>query len=340
MKILIAEDDATSRFMLQAVIVKWGFIAATAFDGRETWEMMRKEDAPKLVLLDWMMPEMDGLEVVRRVRALKTDRPPYIIMLTARGEKEDIIAGLDAGANDYLSKPFDPGELRARIEVGRRMVEMQDALVESREILAHQATHDVLTGLLNRRAILDRLREELARAGRQGDVLAVGMCDIDHFKQINDTYGHHAGDDALRGLAKILGESLRAYDSVGRVGGEEFLVIAPIKAGMDCIAIFNRLCARVAGKRMETGSGPLSVTVSIGVACADDKNTVDEILAAADAALYRAKNQGRNRVVHEGKCLEDGCPCAPRLPGTTFLRNLETGIFTKPSRMEMKQNER
>ncbi len=311
MRILIADDDATTRFMLQAVIGKWGFDASTACDGREAWEVMQKPDAPELVLLDWMMPEMDGLEVVRHIRTLQTDRPPYIIMLTARGEKEDIIAGLDAGASDYLSKPFDPGELRARIEVGRRMVELQDALIESREIMAHQATHDALTGLLNRRAILDRLKEELARAGRQGDVLAVGMCDIDHFKQVNDAYGHHAGDDALRGLAKILGESLRAYDSVGRVGGEEFLVIAPIKAGMDCIAIFNRLCARVAENRVETGSGPLSVTVSIGVACADDKNTVDDILAAADAALYRAKNEGRNRVVQEGMCLEDGCPCAP-----------------------------
>lgn len=310
MRILIADDDATTRFMLQAVIVKWGFDASTACDGRETWEVMQRPDAPKLVLLDWMMPEMDGLEVLRHIRALQTDRPPYIIMLTARGEKEDIIVGLDAGANDYLSKPFDPGELRARIEVGRRMVELQDALVESREIMAHQATHDTLTGLLNRRAIIDRLKAELSHAGRRGDILAVGMCDIDHFKKVNDQYGHHAGDDALCGLAKILGEKLRAYDSVGRMGGEEFLVIAPIKTDMDCMAIFNRLCASAAESRMETRSGSLSITVSIGVTCADDKNTVDEILAAADAALYRAKNEGRNRVVRNGKCLNFPCPCA------------------------------
>ena len=249
MRILIAEDDFTSRTVLAGVLKKEGHEVEATVNGAEAWQALQQPDAPALVILDWMMPEMDGPEVVRRVRALETDRPPYIMMLTTRGEKADIIAGLDAGANDYLAKPFDPGELRARVEVGRRMVEMQAALIASREALAHQATHDPLTGMLNRRAILERLRQELTRAGRNGDTWAVGMCDIDHFKQVNDTYGHQTGDEVLRGLARILNESLRPYDSVGRMGGEEFLVIAPIKASTDSACLFCRLCS--AGRRKQ-----------------------------------------------------------------------------------------
>ncbi len=306
MNILIAEDDLTARSVLAAVLKKQGHEVTATVNGAEAWQAMQQPDAPQLAILDWMMPEMDGPEVVYRIRALPTDRPPYIIMLTAKGEKADIIAGLDAGANDYLAKPFDSGELRARVEVGRRMVEMRDALIKSREILAHQATHDPLTGLLNRRAILDRLREELVRAGRYGDLLAVGMCDIDHFKQVNDAHGHQTGDDVLCGLAQILSESLRGYDSVGRMGGEEFLVITPKKAGMDCISVFGRLCVRVAENKITTRSGVLSVTVSIGVAIAVAAGTVDEILGAADTALYRAKDQGRNRVVCATERIEEG----------------------------------
>ncbi len=230
MKILIADDDLTSRAILSGVLKKEGYEVEAAVNGAEAWRVLRQPDAPSLVILDWMMPEMNGPEVVRRVRALETDRPPYVLMLTSRGDKADIVAGLDAGANDYLAKPFDPGELYARVEVGRRMVEMQAALIASRETLAQQATHDPLTGLLNRRAILEKLQQELSRASRIGGEWAVGMCDIDHFKQVNDTYGHQTGDEVLCGLARILNESLRPYDSVGRLGGEEFLVIATIKA--------------------------------------------------------------------------------------------------------------
>jgi two-component system, cell cycle response regulator len=317
MRILIADDDVTSRTVLAGVLGKEGYEVTATVNGAEAWQALQQPEAPALAILDWMMPEMDGPEVVRRVRGLGSDEPPYIIILTTKGEKADIVAGLEAGADDYLSKPFDSGELRARVGVGRRMVGLQHALVESREVLAHQAIHDPLTGLPNRRALLDRLREELARAGRHGDLLAVGMCDIDHFKQVNDTHGHQTGDDVLCGLAQILTESLREYDFVGRLGGEEFLVMAPMKAGMDCASVFGRLCARVADGKITTRSGVLSVTVSIGVACATVESTVDGVLEAADAALYRAKDEGRNRVVHHGRCLPDGDhPCASRSPRT------------------------
>ncbi len=310
MRILIAEDDVTSRTALAGVLRKEGHQVEAMVNGAEAWQALQQPAAPALVILDWEMPEMDGPEVVRRVRALETDRPPYILILTSRGEKADIIAGLDAGANDYLAKPFDPGELRARVEVGRRMVEMQAALIASREALAQEATHDPLTGMLNRRAILERLHQELTRASRNGDTWAVGMCDIDHFKQFNDTYGHQTGDEVLRGFARVMNESLRPYDSVGRIGGEEFLVIAPIKANTDSVSLFCRLCMRVAESKMTTRSGELSVTVSIGVACGTAGSTVDGMLEAADAAMYRAKHEGRNRVVYDERCIPEDRPKA------------------------------
>ena len=310
MRILIAEDDFTSRGMLAAVLKKAGHEPVETVNGLEAWEALQKPDAPRLVILDWMMPEMDGLEVLRRVRALPGDRPPYILMLTSKTDKAEIIAGLDAGANDYLPKPFDVGELRARVEVGRRMVEMQDALAESREALANQAAHDPLTGMLNRRAILDLLHKELARAGRHADGVSTGICDIDHFKSFNDTYGHQTGDDVLCELARVMTACCREYDSIGRMGGEEFLIIAPTKAGADIDSLYDRLCISVAGTKMETRSGALSVTVSIGVVIANSGDTVNDLVGAADAALYRAKAEGRNRVVFADNDFRGAAPCA------------------------------
>jgi diguanylate cyclase (GGDEF)-like protein len=297
MKILVAEDDVTSRTLLVGILEKQGHEVVAALDGAEAWAVLQQPAAPRLVVLDWMMPELDGLEIVRKVRALPTERPSHIIMLTAKTKKTDIVEGLRAGANDYLAKPFDPGELLARIEVGRRMVEMQDALVESRDLLAHQATHDPMLGLMNRRAIISQLSKELTRSSRIGHFLAVGMCDIDHFKQINDTFGHQTGDEVLCGLAQILAGNLREYDFVGRLGGEEFLVITPTKAGTDCLPLYERLRRRIAESSIETRSGALSITVSIGVVRAVEGSTVDGILESADAEMYRAKREGRDRVV-------------------------------------------
>jgi two-component system, cell cycle response regulator len=306
MRILIAEDDFTSRTVLASLLKKSGHDVVVTVNGMEALKAMRQPDYPPLAILDWMMPEMDGVEVVRQVRTMQIDRPPYIIILTSRDEEENIIAGLDAGANDYLAKPFNPGELLARVESGRRMIEMQDALIESRNVLTLQASHDPLTGLLNRRAIFEYLHKELMRSGRHGNGLAIGMCDIDHFKHINDTYGHQTGDEVLCAFAQILREGVRDYDGVGRIGGEEFVVIASMNAGVDCSSLFERLCSRVAESSIKTRSGFLTVTVSIGVACAVVGRTVDEILEAADTALYRAKDQGRNRVVYEAERDEEG----------------------------------
>lgn len=297
MRILIAEDDDTTRLMLASVLRKSGHDVIEVVNGRDALDALLGQDAPLLAILDWVMPEMDGIEVVRRVRAVDTERPPYLIMLTAKNEKSDTIMGLTAGANDYLPKPFDRGELKARLDVGCRMVELQAALLESRERLAYQASHDVLTGIFNRRAILERLEEELSRAARSGGGVAVGICDIDRFKAVNDTHGHQAGDAVLCGVTRIFQDALRKYDSVGRFGGEEFLLVVPIAAVADCVPLFERLCRRVGDSKISSKAGDLAVTISIGVTVACPGDTIDSLLAAADKALYEAKQGGRNQVV-------------------------------------------
>lgn len=297
MRVLVAEDDPTSRVLLASMLKKWGHEPVCAADGLEAWDALRQSDAPRLVLLDWVMPGLDGPEVCRRLRAVETSDPPFVIMLTGRAEKGDIILGLDAGANDYLSKPYDPDELRARLRVACRMLELQRGLVEARDTLTHLAAHDALTGVLNRRAILERLEQEIARAAREGGKLFVGMCDLDHFKGINDTLGHQAGDDVLAVFTRRITAKLRVYDSVGRYGGEEFLVITPAGGKPDPRCIYERLRAEVESSPIATRAGQVPLTVSIGVAAGSGNSTVDGLVETADRALYRAKAQGRNRVI-------------------------------------------
>jgi diguanylate cyclase (GGDEF)-like protein len=243
------------------------------------------------------MPGLEGLEVCRRLRKKETTNPSYVILLTARGEKGDIVQGLEAGANDYISKPYNNAELLARIRVGQRILDLQSRLLETQAALAYQATHDALTGIFNRRAILDRLTQELSRALRQGNKLSIGMCDIDHFKKINDSLGHQTGDEVLIAFANCLHANLREYDCVGRYGGEEFLVITTGLSGQSDDELYERLRQQVAVAEIKTKAGNVSLTVSIGTAAGTGQCTVDALLAAADAALYKAKAAGRNRVI-------------------------------------------
>lgn len=267
----------------------------TTENGAQAWEALQQPGAPKLVLLDWNMPEMDGVEVVRRVRTLVTSEPPYIIILTSDGAKASIVAGLETGANDYVVKPYDTHELLARIRVGQRMVELQAKLLEARNALAHEAMHDPLTGAANRRAIMETLAREISRTTRQNAGLSIGICDIDHFKKVNDAHGHLVGDEVLCGVVRLLEGSLREYDRVGRWGGEEFLVVAPGNTE-DAGRLYERLRAALAGNPIPTQAGELSMTVSIGAATWRADESVEELLGAADTALYQAKDRGRNRV--------------------------------------------
>ena len=311
MRILVAEDDPTTRTMLVGVLKKWGYDVVMVQDGQAAWELLQQPDAPRLVLLDWLMPGMDGLEVIRRVRALINDQPPYIILLTSKDARGDIISGLESGANDYIKKPFDNEELTARMRVGQRTLELQTRLYDAQQTLAHLAAHDPLTGMLNRRAILEQLSKEISRAGREDDharraglstrrVLWVGFIDIDDFKLINDAHGHQGGDDVLKAVAGILGSHLRVYDTFGRLGGDEFLVVAPGSEAENDLHLFERLSTAIAASKIITATGEVSVTVSIGVATGNVESSLDTLLDAADAAMYQAKHAGGNRVVYAG----------------------------------------
>lgn len=300
MRILIAEDDFTSRTILTGLLQRFGHEVVVTVDGAEAWQAMQQPEAPKLVILDWMMPEMEGLEVCRRIRTLETDQPPYIVMLTAKERKEDIVAGLDAGADDYLIKPYDLGELRARVDVGLRMIELQARLLEARNALAYEATHDPLTGVLNRKAILTALSHEVSREQRLPNGLTIGICDIDHFKKVNDRFGHPVGDEVLCGFVRLLQSNLREYDYLGRFGGEEFVLITPGVGEDDADMLYERLRTVVEDNPIPTKAGDVVLTMSIGVTTWRGNERVDELIAAADCALYQAKKGGRNRC-----CLAD-----------------------------------
>ncbi|MBN1905739.1 MAG: diguanylate cyclase [Deltaproteobacteria bacterium] len=302
MKVLVAEDDLTSRTILGAILAKWGYEVVCAVDGQQAMDILSQPDGPKLALLDWSMPVLSGIDVCRILRKDQANDSIYIIMLTAKSEKKYIVEGLNAGANDYIVKPYDNEELQARINVGKRMVEIQSELEKAKHSLIYEAMHDSLTGLYNRKAILEMLAKELSRVQRNGNILHIGMCDLDHFKLINDRYGHQTGDEILQGFARIMDSNLRDYDFIGRYGGEEFLIILPSsEININKMTCFTRLHRVIADTKIGTRSGDLTVTVSIGVTKADGKKGIDEILSEADNALYRAKNT-RNAICYAEQC--------------------------------------
>jgi two-component system cell cycle response regulator len=297
MKVLVADDAPVSRRLLEIALTHEGYEVVLATDGAEALRILAQEDCPRLVILDWMMPKVDGVEVCREIR--KQAREPYVyfILLSAKGEQSEIIEGLEAGADDYMIKPFDLSELKARVRSGRRILDLEEQLLSARELLRLQATHDSLTGLLNRAAILETLQKELARASREGTPVSIIAADLDHFKNVNDTYGHQAGDAVLVEATQRMQASLRTYDAIGRCGGEEFLVVT---SGCDAGAAAEqaeRLRQLVSARPVQCVHGTIPVTVSLGVATtAGDLMHADELLRAADEALYMAKKNGRNRV--------------------------------------------
>lgn len=296
MRILIAEDDPISRRLLEVTLTKWGYDVVSCPDGNVAWETLQQPGAPSLAILDWMMPGLDGLQVCREVRRQIAEPYMYLLLLTARTQKTDIIAGLEAGADDYLAKPFDSNELRMRLRAGRRILDLQDELIFVREELRDQATHDSLTRLWNRAAICEILEQELERAQRQSSQVSILLADIDFFKRINDTYGHLAGDAVLREAANCMQSAVRPYDGIGRYGGEEFLMVLP-DCDMDgAAALAERLRACIEDSALVLAEGVISLTFSLGVATNDLAQNASSLVAAADAALYRAKDNGRNRV--------------------------------------------
>jgi len=310
MKLLLADDDPSFRSLLGKTLTSWGYQVSCAADGPTAWQMLQEEGAPQLALLDWIMPGMDGPQVCRLVRN-QTDWPyVYLLLLTGRVDKQDLISGLEAGADDYLIKPIDPDELRVRLWAGQRILNLQERLLTAQEMIRHQATHDPLTGLWNRAVALDALNRELARSRREGKPVGVLLADVDHFKHVNDTHGHLAGDAVLRQVSDTMRHALRPYDMVGRYGGEEFVVVLPECDAAICWKLGERLRHGISEMVVEGDHGPIPVTLSVGVASSSGWQQADAqtLLHAADAALYRAKRAGRNRV-------EQGTPTVEGLKG-------------------------
>jgi two-component system, cell cycle response regulator len=295
MRILIAEDNPVTRKLLQRTLERWNYQVVVAVDGTEARQIMLASDAPKLAILDWIMPGIDGLDICRELRQRDCASYIYTLLLTSKATREDLLKGLAAGADDYLVKPIDLLELQARLRSGQRILDLQDELIGAREAMREQATRDPLTGAWNRRALHEILQREFLRARRAHKPMVVIMLDLDHFKRINDTHGHQAGDAVLTEVAhRVLGV-LRAYDSLGRYGGEEFMVIAPGCDAQSGLDLAERLRESVVAGPITLAGDSIPVTLSLGVASLADDPTPESLIHRADQALYSAKNAGRNR---------------------------------------------
>jgi diguanylate cyclase (GGDEF)-like protein len=316
-KILIADDDPITRLILQTALTKWGYQVLAACDGDEAWKILEQPGSPQLAILDWMMPGLDGVQLCLALRKREVEPYVYVLLLTAKSDKKEIAQGLEAGADDYLTKPFDQSELKARLRTGQRIVTLQSELITARESFRLQATHDQLTGLLNRRAILEALEREFSRAQREETPLALIMADLDYFKDINDSYGHAVGDQVLREAAHRMQSAIRPYDAIGRCGGEEFLFILPRCTSCDALTLAERIQTVLGQTPVQTEDGQLvHVTMSVGVTVTPTDTApakLDSLLALADAALYRAKRGGRNRTELAAPDMA-GDACAVRLP--------------------------
>ncbi len=303
MKILIVEDEPISRRLLEVSLRKWNYEVVAASDGREAWELLKGPEAPNLVISDWMMPHMDGLELCKRIRESERRGYTYLILLTSKGRKEDLIKGLEAGADDYLIKPFDHEELRIRIKIGERIISLERRILQL-------ADTDSLTGVLNRRAFLEKLQVEVERAVRECRPLSFVLADLDHFKDVNDRYGHQMGDLVLQQFAEQLSALLRQDDFAGRYGGEEFAVCLPGLDYSDVALVAERMRRNVEDLRVPTAdpSQCIRFTASFGAAsfCQDYEEPLNALIARADEALYMAKREGRNCVcVAEGPGAQD-----------------------------------
>ncbi len=289
MRILIADDDEVSLLWLEHLLTSWDYEVMTLNNGLKAFAALTRQTEPVLAIIDWMMPGLDGIDICRRIKKDPRFRFHYLIMLTGKSDTKDIVEALQEGADDFIVKPFKPEELQVRLRAGARIIELQQELVK-------KASHDELTGILNRRMLSEMADRELDRAWRSKSPLSMLMLDLDFFKKINDTYGHLAGDAVLQEITRRIQIGLRSLDIFGRYGGEEFMVLLP-----GCELDFARIVADhirllVYEKPVLFNQQPIPVSMSIGIAALqfEHKMTLVELMDHADVALYKAKHAGRN----------------------------------------------
>ncbi len=299
--VLVVEDNTIARKYLERKLLVAGYTVESACDGREALEIFNRNFFP-IVLTDWMMPEMNGLELCKAIRAEQTQGYVFIVLLTARDTKEDIITGLEAGADDYLTKPVNHAELIARLNSGMRILNLEKHLKEANEKIKVLSVTDPLTGCFNRGYMNKKLVQELKRGKRYKRPLSLIFCDIDHFKQVNDTYGHQAGDQVLKEFAACIRTSVRVdVDWLTRYGGEEFLIVLPETEPEAAFCVAERIRACVEQRDIPWRNRSIPITASFGVSGLDYlRNDVDvsseTLILQADQALYQSKHEGRNRV--------------------------------------------
>jgi two-component system cell cycle response regulator len=309
LRLLVVDDDPTTQLFLDRVLTDAGYLVATASNGCEALERA-VEFHPQLVVVDWLMPQMDGLQFCRALRSAKVGRGVYVVMLTAVDDEDQMVEAYGAGIDDYVMKPINPKILLARLRAGERVVQLQHEVESDREDIRRFAAElamsnrrleevallDSLTGIPNRRYAMERIQQEWAAAQRGSRPLACMLIDVDHFKQVNDTYGHDVGDSVLIRVADVLKHTARTHDVVCRIGGEEFLMVCPDSDAQAAGQCAERLRQAVGGLRVPIGNVTLQVTISVGVAAmAIGMRGPEAMVKAADEAVYAAKQAGRNR---------------------------------------------
>jgi two-component system cell cycle response regulator len=297
LSVLVVDDSPFSRKLLEQALSGDSYSLLFAENGSRALQLF-KERRPAIVITDWMLPDCSGPELCQRIRADSSDSYTYIILLTSMTEKEDIVKGLSSGADDYLTKPFDRGELLARIGVGRRIIDLHREIDAKNKLLEEMAHTDSLTGLPNRRAIEEWATRQLRGAARHGYALWVVHADLDNFKTINDSHGHEAGDEVLKGFATILKENTRASEISGRMGGDEFLLVLTHAQEDQIQLTVERLRAKFALKKFAFGGQSISITASFGACGFQGKKPPEfsNLVRQADNALYCAKRAGRNQI--------------------------------------------
>lgn len=299
-KILIVEDDADAREILVTFLSRWGYNVQTVANGYSAAKLL-EEETFDMVLLDWELPGISGIELCEQIRKQSKQQYIYTIMVTAKKDKMDMLTGFEKGADDYIVKPFNFQEMKARVRSGERIIKLEKRLRSAYDKLYKVATLDPLTGVLNRGAILELFEKEVKRGRRIGQPVGFIICDLDDFKKVNDTYGHLVGDDVLCEVCEIIAASLRNYDAVGRYGGEEFVMVLPGLNTAESAEVAERIRSSIASNPLHIKSINLNVTASFGV-CSTLPNEIDppsitQIIDSADKSLYQSKSSGKNKVI-------------------------------------------